>query len=53
MNMSAIADLEQALQESYQELEERGVVLRYEVECWLIEQECRRLLGRVAPEVMS
>jgi hypothetical protein len=53
MKKSIVTALEMALQETYQVLDERGVVLSYEDECWLIEQECRRLLGQVSPEDMN
>ena len=53
MKKSIIDALDQALQQTYQVLEEHGVVLSYEDECWLIEQECRRLLGKANPEKMN
>jgi hypothetical protein len=53
MKKSTVTALEMALQETYQVLEERGVVLSYEDECWLIEQECRRLLGLSTPDKMN
>ena len=34
MKKSTVTALEMALQETYQVLEERGVVLSYEDECW-------------------
>ena len=53
MKKFTVTALQMALQETYQVLEERGVVLSYEDEFWLIEQECRRLLGQVSLEDMN
>ena len=53
MKISLAASLELALQELFQAMEERGAILSYEEECWLIEQECRRLLGQASPEKMN